>query len=473
MVISTRLKGKKRTKEKKQEPAFFPHSSGIGVVCGLCLPYNLKIMKWVYIEDLAGAVDQDVEIRGWLYNKRSSGKVRFLVIRDGTGIVQATVFGREKDHPLFAAFDTLTQESSLIARGRVRAESRAPGGYEIALEEIEILQVAKDYPITPKEHSTPFLMEHRHLWLRSQKQHAVLQVRTEVIRAIRDFFDGRGFRLMDTPILTPSACEGTTTLFETQYFDQKAYLSQSGQLYNEATAMAFGKVYCFGPTFRAEKSKTRRHLIEFWMVEPEVAFATLQDVIALGEDLVMYILERVLEKRRGDLETLERDCAPLEKIARPFPRLTYDEALPMLQARGSAIEWGGDFGAPEETLISQIYDSPVCVTHFPSQIKAFYMQPDAERPELALGVDFLASEGYGEIIGGGQRIHDLELLEQRIREHDLPQAAYEWYLDLRKYGSVPHGGFGLGVERTVAWLCGIRHIRETIPFPRLLYRIYP
>ncbi|MDW7760941.1 MAG: asparagine--tRNA ligase [Acidobacteriota bacterium] len=430
-------------------------------------------MKWVYIEDLAGAVDQDVEIRGWLYNKRSSGKVRFLVIRDGTGIVQATVFGREKDHPLFAAFDTLTQESSLIARGRVRAESRAPGGYEIALEEIEILQVAKDYPITPKEHSTPFLMEHRHLWLRSQKQHAVLQVRTEVIRAIRDFFDGRGFRLMDTPILTPSACEGTTTLFETQYFDQKAYLSQSGQLYNEATAMAFGKVYCFGPTFRAEKSKTRRHLIEFWMVEPEVAFATLQDVITLGEDLVMFILKRVLEKRRGDLETLERDCAPLEKIARPFPRLTYDEALPMLQARGSAIEWGGDFGAPEETLISQIYDSPVCVTHFPSQIKAFYMQPDAERPELALGVDFLASEGYGEIIGGGQRIHDHELLEQRIREHDLPQAAYEWYLDLRKYGSVPHGGFGLGVERTVAWLCGIRHIRETIPFPRLLYRIYP
>jgi len=430
-------------------------------------------MKWVYIEDLAGAVDQDVEIRGWLYNKRSSGKVRFLVIRDGTGLVQATVFGREKDHPLFAAFDTLTQESSLIARGRVRADARAPGGYEIALEEIEILQVAQDYPITPKEHSTPFLMEHRHLWLRSQKQHAVLQVRTEVIRSIRDFFDGRGFRLMDTPILTPSACEGTTTLFETQYFDQKAYLSQSGQLYNEATAMAFGKVYCFGPTFRAEKSKTRRHLIEFWMVEPEVAFATLQDVIALGEDLVMFILERVLEKRRGDLETLERDCAPLEKIVRPFPRLTYDEALPMLQARGSAIEWGGDFGAPEETLISQIYDSPVCVTHFPSQIKAFYMQPDAERPDLALGVDFLASEGYGEIIGGGQRIHDLELLEQRIREHDLPRAAYEWYLDLRKYGSVPHGGFGLGVERTVAWLCGIRHIRETIPFPRLLYRIYP
>lgn len=430
-------------------------------------------MKWVYIEDLAEAVEQDVEIRGWLYNKRSSGKVRFLVIRDGTGIVQATIFGQEKDHPLCAAFDLLTQESSLIARGRVRADSRAPGGYEIALEEIEILQVAQDYPITPKEHSTPFLMDHRHLWLRSRKQHAVLQIRAEVIRAIRDFFDGRGFRLMDTPILTPSACEGTTTLFETQYFDQKAYLSQSGQLYNEATAMAFGKVYCFGPTFRAEKSKTRRHLIEFWMVEPEVAFATLPDVIDLGEDLVLFIMERVLEKRRPDLEILERDTAPLEKISRPFPRLTYDEVLPMLQAQGSAITWGGDFGAPEETLISQIFESPVCVTHFPSQIKAFYMQPDAERPELALGVDFLASEGYGEIIGGGERIHDLDLLERRIREHDLPRAAYEWYLDLRKYGTVPHAGFGLGVERTVAWICGIKHIRETIPFPRLLYRIYP
>jgi len=316
-------------------------------------------------------------------------------------------------------------------------------------------------------------MEHRHLWLRSSKQHAVLRVRAEIVKAIRDFFDGRGFRLMDTPILTPSACEGTTTLFETEYFDQKAYLSQSGQLYNEATAMAFGKVYCFGPTFRAEKSKTRRHLIEFWMVEPEVAFATLSDTIELGEDLVLFILERVLTKRTHELETLERDTRPLEAVRRPFPRLTYDQALPLLREKGSTIEWGTDFGSPEETLISEIYDRPVCVTHFPAAIKAFYMQPSPENPDVVLGVDFLASEGYGEIIGGGQRIHDLGLLEKRLAEHKLPREAYEWYLDLRKYGSVPHSGFGMGVERMVSWLCGVKHIRETIPFPRLLYRIYP
>jgi asparaginyl-tRNA synthetase len=316
-------------------------------------------------------------------------------------------------------------------------------------------------------------MEHRHLWLRSQKQHAVLRVRAEVVKAIRDFFDGRGFRLMDTPILTPSACEGTTTLFETQYFDQKAYLSQSGQLYNEATAAAFGKVYCFGPTFRAEKSKTRRHLIEFWMVEPEVAFATLEDITELGEDLIVFIIERVLEKRKDDLEVLERDTKRLAVIRKPFPRLTYDEAVPKLKEKGSTIEWGDDFGAPEEAIISEIFPTPVCVTHFPAKIKAFYMQPDAVRPDLVLGVDFLASEGYGEIIGGGQRIHDLVLLERRIRENDLPREAYEWYIDLRKFGSFPHSGFGLGVERTVAWICGIKHIRETIPFPRLLYRIYP
>jgi asparaginyl-tRNA synthetase len=316
-------------------------------------------------------------------------------------------------------------------------------------------------------------MEHRHLWLRSLKQHATLRVRAEVIKAIRDFFDGRGFRLMDTPILTPSACEGTTTLFETEYFGQKAYLSQSGQLYNEATAMAFGKVYCFGPTFRAEKSKTRRHLIEFWMVEPEVAFATLQDTIDLGEDLILFIMDRILTKRRLELETLERDQKPLEAVKKPFPRLTYDEAVPILRKKGSTIEWGNDFGAPEETLISEIYGSPVCVTHFPAAIKAFYMQPSPENPDLVLGVDFLASEGYGEVIGGGQRIHDLALLEKRLAEHKLPREAYQWYLDLRKYGSVPHSGFGMGVERMVSWICGIKHIRETIPFPRLLYRIYP
>ena len=430
-------------------------------------------MAWVYVEDIARHEGQDVEVRGWVYNKRSSGKVRFLLVRDGTGVLQSTVFSAEKEHPLFEQFDRLTQESSVIVRGRVREDKRAPGGYELSLTDIEIVQVAQDYPITPKEHSTPFLMEHRHLWLRSSRQHAILRVRAEVVKAIRDFFDGRGFRLMDTPILTPSACEGTTTLFETEYFDQKAYLSQSGQLYNEATAMAFGKVYCFGPTFRAERSKTRRHLIEFWMVEPEVAFATLEDTIGLGEDLVLFILERVLERRKQELEILERDTKPLEAIRKPFPRLTYDEALPRLRERGSTIEWGGDFGAPEETIISEIYDRPVCITHFPAAIKAFYMQPAPGRPDVVLGVDVLATEGYGEIIGGGQRIHELALLERRLREQELPREAYEWYLDLRKYGSVPHAGFGMGLERVVSWICKIKHIRETIPFPRLLYRIYP
>ncbi len=429
--------------------------------------------KWVYIEDISRHAGEDIEVRGWLYNKRSSGKIRFLLIRDGTGVLQATIFSPEKDHPLFAQFDALTQESSLVVRGRIRQDERAPGGYELVIADMETVQIARDYPITPKEHSAPFLMEHRHLWLRSRKQHAVLQVRAELIRAIRDFFDGRGFRLMDTPILTPSACEGTTTLFETQYFDQKAFLSQSGQLYNEATAMAFGKVYCFGPTFRAEKSKTRRHLIEFWMVEPEVAFATLEDITELAEDLVLFILERVLSRRRQELDILERDAGPLERIKKPFPRVTYDEAVRLLQQKGSPIAWGNDFGAPEETLISGIFDLPVCVTHFPAAIKAFYMQPAPGRPDLVLGVDMLASEGYGEIIGGGQRIHDLGLLEKRLKEHDLPRQAYQWYIDLRQYGSVPHAGFGLGVERTLAWLCRIKHIRETIPFPRLLYRIYP
>jgi len=430
-------------------------------------------MKWVYIEDIAGHLGQDVEVRGWVSHKRSSGKIRFLIVRDGTGLLQGTMYSADKDTPLFKTFDELTLESSVIVRGRVREEKRAPGGCELEVREAEVVQVARDYPITPKEHSTPFLMEHRHLWLRSQKQHAVLRVRTEVIRAIRDFFDGRGFRLMDTPILTPSACEGTTTLFETKYFDQVAYLSQSGQLYNEATAMAFGKVYCFGPAFRAERSKTRKHLIEFWMVEPEVAFATLEDIMELGEDLILFIIERVLSRSRADLEVLERDPAPLERVKKPFPRVRYEEIVPRLREKGSTIEPGADFGAPEETILSELYDVPVCVSHFPLAIKAFYMQPAADRPDLALGVDFFASEGYGEIIGGGQRIHDLALLERRLEEHKLPRAAYEWYLDLRRYGSVPHSGFGLGVERTVSWMCGIKHIRETIPFPRLLYRIYP
>ena len=430
-------------------------------------------MKWVYIEDIGRHCGEDVEIRGWVYHKRSSGKIRFLVVRDGTGFLQATVFSSEKDHPLFHQFDGLTQESSVIVRGTVREEKRSPGGYELTVKDMEILQVAQEYPISPKEHSTAFLMEHRHLWLRSRKQHAVLQVRAEVIRAIRDFFDGRGFRLMDTPILTPSACEGTTTLFETGYFDQKAYLAQSGQLYNEATAAAFGKVYCFGPTFRAERSKTRRHLLEFWMVEPEVAFATLEDTIELGTDLVLFIVERVLSRRRSDLEDLERDPKPLEAVRKPFLRLTYEDIIPKLREKGSVMVSGDDFGAAEETLISELSPGPVCITHFPARIKAFYMQPDADRPDLVLGVDFMAPEGYGEIIGGGQRIHDLSLLERRLQEHKLPREAYEWYLDLRRFGACPHSGFGLGVERMVAWMCGIKHIRETIPFPRLLYRLYP
>jgi len=430
-------------------------------------------MKWTYIEDISNFKDKEVEIRGWVFNKRSSGKVRFLLIRDGTGLIQGTIFSSKKDDPLFKKFDTLTQESSLIVRGQVREDKRAPGGFELTIRNIEILQIADEYPITPKAHSTPFLMEHRHLWLRSQKQHAILQIRTELIKAIRDFFDGRGFRLLDTPILTPSACEGTTTLFETDYFDQKAFLSQSGQLYNEATAMAFGKVYCFGPTFRAEKSKTRKHLIEFWMVEPEVAFATLEDITELGEDLVVYLIERILEQNKKELEVLERDIKPLERVKKPFPRLTYDEAQKMLKEKGSKMEWGDDFGAPEETLLSEIFDMPVCITHFPAKTKAFYMQPDPKRPELVLGVDIMAPEGHGEIIGGGQRIHDLNLLEKKIKEFKLPREDYEWYLDLRKYGSVPHSGFGLGIERMLAWICKIKHIRETIPFPRLLYKIYP
>lgn len=435
--------------------------------------YNGRIMDWVYIEDLKEHIGRPVEIRGWLYNKRSSGKIRFLLIRDGTGILQGTIYSPDRDHPLFKTFDLLTQESSFIMRGRVREDKRAPGGLEMDIEEVEVLQVAEEYPISPKEHGVPFLMENRHLWLRSHKQHAILRVRAQLIKAIRDFFDDRGFRLMDTPILTPSACEGTTTLFETEYFNQKAYLSQSGQLYNEATAMAFGKVYCFGPTFRAEKSKTRRHLIEFWMVEPEIAFAKLEDIQRIGEDLLLFIITRVLENNRQELEILERDPKPLEAVRKPFPRIRYEQALDKLRENGIDLKFGDDFGAPEETRLSEIYGQPICVTHFPTAIKAFYMQPDSEREDLVLGMDILASEGYGEIIGGGQRIHDPDLLEKRIREHDLPREAYQWYIDLRHYGTVPHSGFGLGVERMLAWLCKLKHIREAIPFPRLLHRIYP
>ena len=430
-------------------------------------------MKSVYIDQVASHQGSEVTLRGWLYNKRSSGKLQFLLVRDGTGVMQCVAFKGNFAAEQFDALDKLPQESSLEVTGKVRSDDRAPGGYELDITVFKIHQAAENYPITPKEHGTAFLMENRHLWLRSSRQHAIIKVRHEIIKATRDYFDDRGFTLVDTPIFTPNACEGTTTLFETDYFDEKAYLTQSGQLYNEATAASFGKVYCFGPTFRAEKSKTRRHLMEFWMVEPEVAFATLEEITELGEDLIVFIIGRVLEKRKDDLDVLERDTKRLAVIRKPFPRLTYDEAVPKLKEKGSAIEWGDDFGAPEEAIISEIFPTPVCVTHFPAKIKAFYMQPDAVRPDLVLGVDFLASEGYGEIIGGGQRIHDLALLERRIMENDLPREAYEWYLDLRKYGACPHSGFGLGVERTVAWICGIKHIRETIPFPRLLYRIYP
>ncbi len=430
-------------------------------------------MRIDYIDNVASYEGDEVSIRGWVYNKRSSGKLQFILLRDGSGIIQCVAFKGNFTPEQFEALDKLTQESSLIVRGKVRKDARAAGGYELDLTGFEIIQVTDDYPITPKEHGVAFLMENRHLWLRSLRQHAVLKIRHEIIRACRDYFDDRGFTLVDTPIFTPNACEGTTTLFETQYFDQKAYLTQSGQLYNEATAAAFGKVYCFGPTFRAEKSKTRRHLMEFWMIEPEVAFATLEDTMQLAEGLICFIVERVLQRRKAELQVLERDASRLEKIAPPFPRLSYDEAVKILQNAGSEIQWGGDFGGGDETMLSEKFDAPVMVHRYPTAVKAFYMQPDPERPDLALCVDVLAPEGYGEVIGGGQRIHDYELLMQRLREHDLPAEPFQWYLDLRKYGTVPHSGFGMGIERAVAWICRLDHLRETIAFPRMLYRIYP
>jgi asparaginyl-tRNA synthetase len=431
----------------------------------------------VTIERVSQYDGQAVEIAGWLYNLRRSGKIIFPLLRDGTGILQCVAVKANISERCFNDLRDLTQESSLVVRGRVRAESRAPGGYELDVDDAEIVHripEERPYPITPKEHGTEFLFDHRHLHLRSRRPHAVLRVRHEIIRAIRDYFDTNGFTLVDTPIFTPAACEGTTTLFEVDYFeDEKVYLTQSGQLYNEATAMAFGKTYCFGPTFRAEKSKTRRHLTEFWMVEPEMAWATLEDVKRVAEELICFIVGRVLERRRRELETLERDISRLEAIRPPFPRISYDEAVAILQRKGSEIQWGGDFGGTDETLLSEEFDRPVMVDRFPASIKAFYFQPDGQRPEVVLGVDVLASEGYGEVVGGGQRIHDYELLLERIREHNLPQEAFEWYLDLRRYGTVPHAGFGMGVERMVAWICGLDHIRETIAFPRMLYRTRP
>ncbi len=431
----------------------------------------------IAIENASAYDGQLVEIAGWLYNLRRSGRIIFPLVRDGTGIMQCVAVKSNISEKCFSDLRDLTQESSLIVRGRVRAESRAPGGYELDVEDAEIVHripESQPYPITPKEHGVDFLFDHRHLHLRSRRPHAILRVRHEIIRAIRDYFDSNGFTLVDTPIFTPAACEGTTTLFEVDYFeDEKVYLTQSGQLYNEATAMAFGKTYCFGPTFRAEKSKTRRHLTEFWMVEPEMAWATLEDVKRVAEELICFVVGRVLERRRRELETLERDISKLEAIRPPFPRISYDEAVAILQRKGSGLQWGGDFGGTDETLLSEEFDRPVMVDRFPAQIKAFYFQPDEQRPEVVLGVDVLASEGYGEIVGGGQRIHDHDLLLRRIREHNLPQEAFEWYLDLRRYGAVPHAGFGMGVERTVAWICGLDHIRETIAFPRMLYRTRP
>ncbi len=432
--------------------------------------------RHIYIKDIASHQGEEVTIKGWLYNKTDKGRLQFLLIRDGTGLMQGVVFEKEVSPQVFQAVQTIAQESSIIVNGTVRADERAPGspgGYELAVSGLEIVQMAEEYPITPKEHGIEFLMEHRHLWLRSSLQYAILRVRAEIIRATRDWLDESGFINMDTPILTPAACEGTTTLFETEYFGDAAYLTQSGQLYNEATIMAFGRVYCFGPTFRAEKSKTRRHLTEFWMVEPEMAYADLEECMRVEEELTTYIVQSCLQNRADELKTLERDTAPLEKVEPPFPRIWYDEAVEILNKEGVDITWGEDFGAPHETALTQHFEKPVFVHHYPTRCKAFYMEEEPGRPEVCKSVDLLAPEGYGEIIGGGERTASLELLEQRIVEHNLPREAYEWYLDLRRYGSVPHSGFGLGIERTVAWVCGIHHIRETIPFPRTLGRIYP
>jgi asparaginyl-tRNA synthetase len=427
-----------------------------------------------YIEDIARHDGQTVTLRGWLHNRRSSGKIHFLTVRDGSGFIQCVMSKQAVGEEMFKRADHLAQESALVVEGTVRADSRAPGGYEVDVSRLEVVADAQNYPITPKEHGVEYLMDRRHLWIRAPRQQAILRVRHEVIDAVRDFFNSRGFVLADTPIFTPSACEGTTTLFPVQYFEQEtAYLTQSGQLYNEANAMALGRVYCFGPTFRAEKSKTRRHLTEFWMVEPEMAYAQLDDVIDLAEALVVDVVGRVLDRRKMELKVLERDTSKLATVKSPFPRVSYDDAARILKEKGLPFEWGGDFGAPDETALSEQFDRPICVHRYPSAVKAFYMKPDPQRPEVALCVDVLAPEGYGEIIGGGERIDDYELLLQRIKEHNLPQEAFEWYLDLRRFGSVPHGGFGMGIERVVSWICGLDHLREAIPYPRMLYRIYP
>lgn len=425
------------------------------------------------IRHLGEHVGQEVTLKGWLYSKRTSGKLRFLLLRDGTGIVQCVAFKKELQEAAWEAADQVTQESSLVISGIVRADERAPGGYEISVTDVELVNLSPEYPISPKEHGVDFLMDHRHLWLRSKRQHTILRIRATIEKAMRDFMDSQEFTLIDTPILTPSACEGTTTLFETEYFGDKAYLAQSGQLYLEAAAMAFGKVYCFGPTFRAEKSKTRRHLMEFWMMEAEMAYADYQKNMDVQEAMVSYVVQTVLEKHRADLEFLERDVSKLEKVKAPFPRITYDEAIQILAEEGVTVEWGNDFGGGDETILANRFEKPVFVTKYPTQVKAFYMKRDPERPEVVLCDDLLAPEGYGEIIGASQRNDNYEELAKLMDEHGMPREAYDWFLDLRKYGSVPHSGFGIGLERTVAWICGLDHVRETIPFARMLTRIYP
>lgn len=427
----------------------------------------------IYIEDIGKYQGKDVIIKGWLFNKRSSGKIRFILVRDGTGIIQSVIAKGEVKDELFEIADKITQESSIILTGTVRKEDRAPGGYEIIAKDIKVIQMAEDYPITPKEHSIEFLLPFRHLWLRSKKQNAIMRIRHEIIKACRDFLDNQGFINADTPILTPAAVEGTTTLFQVDYYDQNAYLSQSGQLYNEATAAALGKVYCFGPTFRAEKSKTRRHLTEFWMLEPEVAYIELDGIMDLAEDMTVYFVERILEKRKKELKILERDISKLEKIKKPFPRITYKQAVEIIRKKDKQLKYGDDFGAPHETILSDSFDNPILVHHYPTGIKAFYMKRDPNDESLSLSVDMIGPEGSGELIGGGQREDDYKTLLKRLKENNLPEKSYEWYLDLRKFGTCPHGGFGLGLERTIGWICGVKHVRETIPFPRMLDRVYP
>ncbi len=441
----------------------------------------------ISIANIAEHVGQVVTVRGWVYNRTDKGKLQFIQLRDGSGVAQCVAFKRDLDPEQFEVAAKLTQESSVTITGEVRADERAPGipgGFEIGIKSLALIQMADEYPITPKEHGTEFLMDNRHLWLRSSRQWAILRIRATIIRAMRDFMDDNGYLLVDTPLITPAAGENTTSLFELDYFGEKAYLSQTGQLYNEANMMAFGKVYCFGPSFRAEKSKTRRHLMEFWMMEPEAAFLTLEEMIDFEEGMIISVAQRVLANHRAELAIIERDISKLEAIQAPFARISYDEAVERLQKKYAEtddpeqkellkIEWGEDFGSPHETALAEMFDRPVFVYHYPTAIKAFYMQPVDGRPEVCRSVDLLAPEGYGEIIGGGERLADLDLLLQRIKDHNLPQEAFEWYLDLRRYGTVPHGGFGMGIERVVSWICKLDHVRETIPYPRMLYRLYP